>query len=52
VKPATKTAMAGFDAARRKTSMKAAQKLTDLVDGHYQFREEPATAVPGRGQRR
>ena len=41
VKSATKKATAGFDKARRKTSMKAAEKLTDLVDGHYQFREEP-----------
>jgi len=41
VKSATKAAMAGFDKARRKTSMKAAEKLTELVDGHYQFREDP-----------
>jgi uncharacterized protein (DUF2252 family) len=34
-------ATANFDKARRKTSMKAAQKLTELVDGHYQFLEEP-----------
>jgi phosphoenolpyruvate-protein kinase (PTS system EI component) len=41
LKSATKTATANFDKARRKTSMKAAQKLTELVDGHYQFLEEP-----------
>jgi len=40
-KRATKTATANFDAARRKTSMKAAQKLTEVVDGHRQFREDP-----------
>jgi len=40
-KSVTKVATAGFDAARRKTSMKAARKLTELVNGHYQFREEP-----------
>jgi uncharacterized protein (DUF2252 family) len=38
---ATKTATANFDAARRKTSMKAAEKLTEVVDGHPQFREDP-----------
>ena len=55
VKSATKTATAGFDKARRKTSMKAAQKLTDLVDGHYQFREEPpllSRAVVSADERR
>ena len=41
VKSAAKTATANFDKARRRTSMKAAQKLTELVDGHYQFLEEP-----------
>ena len=41
LKRATKTATATFDAARRKTSMKAAQKLTEVVDGHHQFREDP-----------
>ena len=41
LKSATKVATAGFDKARRKTSMKAAQKLTELVDGHYQFLEDP-----------
>ena len=41
LKRATKTATANFDAARRKTSMKAAQKLTEVVDGHHQFREDP-----------
>jgi uncharacterized protein (DUF2252 family) len=40
-KSVTKAATAGFDAARRKTSMRAAQKLTERVDGHYQFREDP-----------
>jgi len=38
---AAKKATTNFDAARRKTSMKAARKLTEVVDGHYQFREEP-----------
>ena len=41
LKRAAKTATANFDAARRKTSMKAAQKLTEVVDGHHQFREDP-----------
>ena len=41
MKRATKTATANFDAARHKTSMKAAQKLTEAVDGHHQFREDP-----------
>ena len=40
-KSAAKSATASFDEARRKTSMKAAQKLTELVDGHYQFLEDP-----------
>ncbi|WP_241999331.1 MULTISPECIES: DUF2252 domain-containing protein [Kribbella] len=40
-KRVTKTATANFDAARRKTSMKAARKLTEVVDGHHQFREDP-----------
>jgi uncharacterized protein (DUF2252 family) len=41
LKSATKKAAGNFEAARRKTSMKAASKLTEVVDGHYQFREEP-----------
>ena len=41
LKSATKKATANFDAARRKTSMKAAGKLTEVVDGRHQFREEP-----------
>jgi uncharacterized protein (DUF2252 family) len=41
LKKATKSATASFDAARRKTSMRAAQKLTEVVDGHHQFREDP-----------
>ena len=41
LKRAAKTATASFDAARRKTSMKAAQKLTEVVDGQHQFREDP-----------
>jgi uncharacterized protein (DUF2252 family) len=41
MKKAAKTATANFDKARRKTSMKAAQKLTEVVDGQYQFREDP-----------
>ena len=41
IKRAAKSATASFDAARRKTSMKAAQKLTEVVDGHHQFREDP-----------
>src|SRR4249919_200481 len=55
VKSSTKAATAGFDKARRKTSLKAAQKLTDLVDGHYQFREEPpllSRAVVSADERR
>jgi len=40
-KKATKAAEKGFDHARRKTSMKAAQKLTEVVDGKHQFRDEP-----------
>jgi uncharacterized protein (DUF2252 family) len=40
-KKATKAAEKGFDQARRKTSMKAAQKLTEVVDGKQQFRDEP-----------
>jgi uncharacterized protein (DUF2252 family) len=41
LKSATKKVATNFDAARRKTSMKAAGKLTEVVDGRYQFREEP-----------
>jgi len=41
LKSVTEKATTNFEAARRKTSMKAARKLTELVDGHYQFREEP-----------
>jgi uncharacterized protein (DUF2252 family) len=41
VKKVAKTATANFDAARRKTSMKAAQKLTEVVDGDHRFREDP-----------
>ena len=41
LKSATKTATTNFDAARRKTSMKAEKKLTEVVDGRRQFREEP-----------
>jgi uncharacterized protein (DUF2252 family) len=41
LKAATKKATTNFDAARRKTSMKAAGKLTEVVDGHHQFREQP-----------
>jgi len=41
LKSATEKAATNFDAARRKTSMKAARQLTEVVDGHYQFREEP-----------
>jgi uncharacterized protein (DUF2252 family) len=36
-----KTATADFDAARRKTSMKAARKLTEVVEGHHRFRDDP-----------
>jgi uncharacterized protein (DUF2252 family) len=41
LKSATKKATTNFDAARRKTSMKAAGKLTQVVDGRHQFRDEP-----------
>jgi len=41
LKAATEKATTGFEAARRKTSMKAARKLTEVVDGHHQFRDEP-----------
>jgi len=41
LKSATKKATTNFDKARRKTSMKAEEKLTEVVDGHHQFREEP-----------
>ncbi len=41
VKKAAKKATANFDKARQKTSMKAAQKLTEVVDGHHQFLEDP-----------
>jgi uncharacterized protein (DUF2252 family) len=41
LKSATKTVASNFGAARRKTSMKAEKKLTEVVDGHHQFREEP-----------
>ena len=41
LKSATKTATTNFNAARRKTSMKAEKKLTEVVDGRRQFREEP-----------
>jgi uncharacterized protein (DUF2252 family) len=41
LKSATKKAMTNFDKARRKTSLKAEEKLTEVVDGHHQFREEP-----------
>jgi hypothetical protein len=47
MKKAAKKATANFDAARRKTSMKAAQKLTEVVDGHPQFREDPPLLSPG-----
>jgi len=40
-KDATKKAQATFDAARRRTSMRAAKKLTEVVDGHQQFRDDP-----------
>jgi uncharacterized protein (DUF2252 family) len=40
-KKAVKVASASFDAARRKTSMKAARKLTEIVDGHPRFRDDP-----------
>jgi uncharacterized protein (DUF2252 family) len=41
LKSATKKATTNFDKARRRTSMKAEKKLTEVVDGHHQFREEP-----------
>ena len=41
LRSATKKVTTNFDKARRKTSMKAEQKLTEVVDGHHQFREEP-----------
>ncbi|MGZ6879783.1 MAG: DUF2252 domain-containing protein [Mycobacteriaceae bacterium] len=41
LKSFTKAATANFDAARRKTSMKAVRKLTEVVDGRHRFREEP-----------
>jgi uncharacterized protein (DUF2252 family) len=41
LKSATKKVTTNFDAARRKTSMKASGKLTEVVDGHHQFREQP-----------
>ena len=41
LKAATRSATTSFDAARRKTSMKAEKKLTEVVDGHHQFRDEP-----------
>ena len=40
-KSVAKVATANFDAARRKTSFKAAQKLTEVVDGRHQFRDDP-----------
>jgi uncharacterized protein (DUF2252 family) len=40
-KKATKVARTAFDHARGKTSMQAAQKLTEVVGGKHQFREEP-----------
>ena len=40
-KQTSKAVEAGFDAARRKTSMKAARKLTETVDGHQRFRDDP-----------
>jgi uncharacterized protein (DUF2252 family) len=55
VKSATKRATENFDKARRRTSMKAAQKLTEIVDGHYQFREDPpllSRAVVSADERR
>jgi uncharacterized protein (DUF2252 family) len=41
LKSATKQATANFDKARRKTSLKAEEKLTEVVGGQHQFREEP-----------
>jgi uncharacterized protein (DUF2252 family) len=41
LKSATKKVTTNFDKARSKTSMKAEQKLTEVVDGQHQFREEP-----------
>ena len=40
-KTVAQRAQAGFDAARKKTSMRAAKKLTEVVDGHQQFRDDP-----------
>jgi uncharacterized protein (DUF2252 family) len=40
-KDSTKKAQATFDAARRRTSIRAAKKLTQVVDGHQQFRDDP-----------
>ena len=40
-KDVTARAMGTFDAARRKTSIRAAAKLTEVVDGRHQFREDP-----------
>ena len=41
LKSVTEKATANFDKARRRTSLKAELKLTEVVDGHHQFREEP-----------
>jgi uncharacterized protein (DUF2252 family) len=41
LKSATKKATANFDKARNRTSLKAEMKLTEVVDGRHQFREEP-----------
>ena len=40
-KHAHRTAAATFDKARGRTSMRAAEKLTELVDGRLRFREAP-----------
>ncbi len=40
-KAATKRIEANFDKARRKTSLRAAERLTETVDGRPQFREQP-----------
>jgi uncharacterized protein (DUF2252 family) len=40
-KGAEQRLLGSFEAARRKTSMRAAQKLTEVVDGHHRFREDP-----------
>ena len=40
-KAAAKAATANFAAARRKTSMRAAAKLTETVDGQHRFRDDP-----------